>query len=65
MLAQRGDEGGLEFEIVFYVRGTDYAAYMDAQQTVLLDLLENLRLEGVTLTGPARRVTAQSAPAQA
>lgn len=50
-------EGALEFELVFYVRGTDYAAYMDAQEAVLLDLLENLRLEGVVLCGPARRLT--------
>ncbi len=51
-------EGALEFELVFFVKGTDYAAYMDAQEAVLLDLLEALRVEGVTLTGPARRVTA-------
>ena len=56
-------EGALEFELVFYVRGTDYNAYMDAQETVLLDLLENLRVEGVILTGPARRVTAHTAAA--
>ena len=51
-------DGALEFELVFYVRGTDYNAYMDAQETVLLDLLESLRLEGVAITGPARRITA-------
>ncbi len=54
-------DGALEFELVFYVRGTDYNDFMDAQEAVLLDLLENLRLEGVSITGPARRVT--SAPA--
>ncbi len=51
-------DGGLEFELVFYVRGTDYGAYMDAQETVLLDLLESLRVEGVSISGPARRITA-------
>ncbi|UPT73247.1 MAG: mechanosensitive ion channel family protein [Elusimicrobiota bacterium] len=51
-------EGNLEFELSFYVRGTDYNAFMDAQETVLLDLLESLRIEGVTLAGPARRMTA-------
>jgi small-conductance mechanosensitive channel len=56
-------EGALEFELVFYVRGTDYVAFMDAQELVLLDLLENLRLEGVVLTGPARRVTTYTASA--
>ena len=50
-------DGALEFELVFYVRGTDYGAYMDAQETVLLDLLESLRLEGVSITGPSRRMT--------
>lgn len=51
-------DGALEFELVFYVRGTDYGAFMDAQEAVLLDLLESLRLEGVSITGPARRMTA-------
>lgn len=50
-------EGALEFELVFYVRGTDYNAYMDAQEAVLLDLLENLRVEGVVPCGPSRRLT--------
>lgn len=51
-------EGSIEFELVFYVRGMDYNVFMDAQEAVLLDLLESLRLEGVAITGPARRVTA-------
>jgi small-conductance mechanosensitive channel len=54
-------EGSLEFELVFYVGGQDYNAFMDAQEAVLLDLLESLRLEGVVLTGPSRRVTAAGA----
>lgn len=54
-------EGAVEFELVFYVRGSDYNAFMDAQEAVLLDLLESLRLEGVAITGPARRVTAAPA----
>jgi small-conductance mechanosensitive channel len=54
-------EGTLEFELVFYVGGKDYNAFMDAQEAVLLDLLESLRLEGVRLTGPARRLTAVNA----
>lgn len=51
-------DGALEFELVFYVRGTDYNDYMDAVEAVMLDLLESLRLEGVSITGPARRITA-------
>ena len=54
-------DGALEFELVFYVRGSDYGDYMDAQEAVLLDLLESLRLEGVAITGPARRMTAAPA----
>lgn len=50
-------EGSLEFELVFYVGGQDYNAFMDAQEAVILDLLESLRIEGAVLTGPARRVT--------
>ncbi|MBI4061292.1 MAG: mechanosensitive ion channel [Elusimicrobia bacterium] len=54
-------DGAVEFELIFYVRGTDYNAYMDAREAVLLDLLESLRLEGVAITGPARRVTTPAA----
>ena len=54
-------EGALEFELVFFVRGADYGAFMDAQEAVLLDLLESLRLEGVAITGPARRMTSSPA----
>ena len=53
-------DGAIEFELVFFVKGSDYGAYMDAQEAVLLDLLENLRREGVVLSGPARRVTAHA-----
>jgi small-conductance mechanosensitive channel len=55
-------EGSLEFELVFYVGGQDYNAFMDAQEAVILDLLESLRLEGAVLTGPSRRVTSGHAP---
>ncbi len=55
------NDGTLQFELAFYVKGTDYNAFMDAQEAVLLDLLENLRLEGVVLSGPARRVTGLTA----
>lgn len=54
-------EGAIEFELVFYVGGQDYNAFMDAQEAVILDLLESLRLEGVVLTGPARRLTGAAA----
>jgi small-conductance mechanosensitive channel len=55
-------DGTLQFELVFHVPGLDYNEYMDAQEAVLLDLLESLRLEGVSITGPARRLTV-TAPA--
>jgi len=54
-------DGTLQFELVFYVRGTDYNAFMDAQEAVLLDLLESLKVEGVAITGPARRLTSSPA----
>lgn len=54
-------EGAIEFELVFYMGGKDYNAFMDAQEAVILDLLESLRVEGVVLTGPARRLTGVAA----
>jgi len=47
-------ESGLEFESVFYVTSSDYGAYMDRQQAVLLGVLEALRADAVPLAQPTR-----------
>jgi hypothetical protein len=37
---------------VFFVLSSDYAIYMDAQQAVLIGLLEALRADGIALAQP-------------
>ena len=46
------EESGFRFEIVFFVLTADYAIYMDAQQAVLISLLEALRADGIDLAQP-------------
>jgi small-conductance mechanosensitive channel len=43
---------GLQFEVVFFVLSSDYTIYMDAQQTILIGLLEALRADGIALAQP-------------
>jgi small-conductance mechanosensitive channel len=45
-------ESGLQFEVVFHVLSADYGVFMDAQQTVLIGLLEALRADGLDLAQP-------------
>ncbi len=45
-------ESGLQFEVVFFVLSADYEVYMDAQQAVLIGLLEALRADGIDLAQP-------------
>ena len=51
-LAQYEDTGHLQFEVVFHVLSADYMVFMDAQQSVLLGLLEALRADGIVLAQP-------------
>jgi small-conductance mechanosensitive channel len=45
-------DSGFRFEVVFFVLTADYAIYMDAQQAVLLGVLEALRADGIDLAQP-------------
>lgn len=45
-------DSGLQFEVVFFVLSREYAVYMDAQQAVLIGLLETLRADGIPLAQP-------------
>jgi small-conductance mechanosensitive channel len=56
------DTGHLQFEVVFYVLSPDYMVYMDAQQSVLIGLIEALRADGVLLAQPTT-VMIQGKPA--
>ncbi len=45
-------DSGLQYEVVFFVLSPDYTLYMDAQQAVLLGVLETLRADGIPLAQP-------------
>ncbi len=58
----RFGDSSLDFEVVWLFAGGDYARYMDAQQTIYLDLLERLSAAGVEIPFPQRTVWLQHAP---
>jgi len=46
----------LEFEVVYYVLGADYALYMDIQQKINLQVKEQLEAMGLSFAFPSRTV---------
>ena len=46
----------LDFEIVYYVLGADYNLYMNIQQAINLEILEQLETLGVAIAFPTRTV---------
>ena len=58
-------EQALAVETVYVVNTADYARYMDAQQRILLALLERLAAEGIELAVPTRAVLVRAEPAAA
>ncbi|CAA9331618.1 MAG: Potassium efflux system KefA protein / Small-conductance mechanosensitive channel, partial [uncultured Gemmatimonadaceae bacterium] len=52
----RPTETGLEYELVYHVPTADYTLYLDAQQRITLQLLEQLRAMGVTFSAGTRTV---------
>ena len=53
---------GLEYELVYFVTTPDYLVHMNVLQAVNLDILEQMRREGVALAAPSRVVIAPSPP---
>jgi small-conductance mechanosensitive channel len=51
---------GFQYEVVFHVLSSDYAIYMDAQQAVLLALLDALRADGIPLAQPTRTIVVEN-----
>lgn len=47
-------DSSLDFETVYYVSVPDYAAYMDAQQAINLQLFERFGAEGIAFAFPTR-----------
>ena len=45
-------DSGFQFEAVYHVLSSNYGVYMDAQQSVLLTLLEALKVDGIAITAP-------------
>lgn len=47
-------DSSLDFEVVYYVKGPDYNAYMDAQQAINLALFRRFQVEGISFAYPTR-----------
>jgi small-conductance mechanosensitive channel len=52
----RAVDAGLEYEVVYHVPTPDYALYLDAQQAINLELLEQLRARGVAYSAGSRTI---------
>lgn len=46
----------LDFEVVYYVLGPDYALYMDIQQAINLEMYRRFRQEGIEFAYPTQEV---------
>lgn len=46
----------LDFEVVYFVRTADYTVHMDAQQRILLNIMEHLEREGIRFAYPTQRL---------
>lgn len=46
----------LDFEVVYYVLSPDYAVYMDAQQSINLDLVKSFEADGIEFAFPTRTI---------
>lgn len=47
-------ESSLDFEVVYYLKSSDYNKYMDVHQDILLKVKEALEKEGVSMAYPTR-----------
>ena len=59
----RPTEAGLEYELIYHVPTADYTLYLDAQQRIVLVLLEQLRAMGLTFSAGTRTVVLRGEPA--
>ncbi len=57
-------DSALQFEVVYYVLTPDYNHYMDIQQRINLDLLEQLRELDISIAYPTRTLHLVRAPAR-
>jgi small-conductance mechanosensitive channel len=55
----------LNFEVVYYVIGSDYAKYMDIQQQINLSLKEEFDQRGIEFAYPTQKLYLNQAPATA
>lgn len=54
----------LEFECVYYVVTSDYVQYMDAQQSINLQLIKEFRQEGIEFAFPSQSIYLQQQKAE-
>jgi small-conductance mechanosensitive channel len=47
-------EGSINYEAVYWVLSSDYGAYMDAQESIHLEILRRLQEEEIELVHPSR-----------
>jgi small-conductance mechanosensitive channel len=55
-------EAGLEYEVIYHVPTADYTLYLDAQQRIVLELLERFRSMGVTFSAGTRTLVLRGDP---
>ena len=49
-------DSSINFEIVYYFKGNDYAKYMDAHQAILLRIMRAFKAEGIEFAFPTRTI---------
>lgn len=54
---------GLEYELVYFVTSPDYLVHMNVLQSVNLEILEQMRREGMAIAAPTRVVITPNPPA--
>jgi len=56
------NQSTLDFEIAYYVRGSDYNTYMDVQQAFNFAIIEQFTKEGIQFAYPTQTLQIQNAP---
>ncbi len=56
------DDSWLKFEFVFYILSAEYNVFMDAQQVILLEILERFEREKVGIAYPSRSIYLEQMP---
>ncbi len=52
----RFDDSALNFDVVYYVKSSDFVEYMDVQQSILFKIKREFEKEGISMAFPTRTV---------